>query len=206
MLALVWEACYKSPNFSYRTLNASMGTAARLAISSGMRFNSDDFSAFSSEFKMAYWGSCERFYTEAVEADNISACHALEHSLKRKPWIVKFENNLGSAHRASGRIACGSRFHWDNSYVTVTSFKDSDTLIACAPQRNSVVTRASIKEEERVPEEAQAVSYGDVPPVTRTINNPAKIYRLTREDLCPRQKELVVGAVACSVTFGTKTK
>ena len=110
--------------------------------------------------------------------------------MNRKPWIVKFDNNIGSAYRTGGRLAVGSQFSWWDCRgvmafrrnVTVTSFSDdSETLIACAPQTEPIENRMAAKEvmKELLQKEE---------PVTNTVNNPAKKYRFTRADLCPRKE------------------
>lgn len=179
MLYLVWKECNNSSIWSYNRLNRSMHNTVNLAIDSGTKFKQTDFDIFSSEFRMRYWGSYEDFYSQAVSSNNISACHALEHSLRRKPWIVKFQVDLLESHRQGGRIASGSRFYWDGKYVRVTSI-GKDELIACSYHTSSIEDRRASKEVINV--------FDETIPITNTVNNPEKRYRLTRADLRPPKR------------------
>ncbi|KKN14588.1 hypothetical protein LCGC14_0994490 [marine sediment metagenome] len=181
ILYLVWEECNNSSIWSYRRLNRSMHDAVTLAIDSGMKFKQTDFDTFSSKFRLGYWGSWEQFYSQAVSSNNLSACHALEHSLRRKPWIVLFQINLLDSYRQGGRIARGSRFYWDGKYVTVTSM-GKDELVACSYHTSSIEDRQIAKEVMN--------RLGDVSSDTKTVDNPAKKYRLTRLDLRPPKRRL----------------
>jgi len=148
LLELVWDQSHKSSMFSWRRLNQSMCEAMLLAIGSGMSFKKDDFSTMSKDFRMGYWGHAENFYTIAVTANNMSACHAIEEFLGRKPFIVKFPVEVASAYRQQGRIAVSTRFVWDNKWVTVTSFsEDGNALTACSYNVRKVEKRYKIKRQ-----------------------------------------------------------
>jgi len=139
-----------------------MHDALVLAVNSGMEFDIDDFGRIAHEFRMGYWADYEAIYTQAVKSNNISACHALEQHLKRKPFIAKFLTGLATygkgrnAYRQEGRIAVESRFTWAGQKVTVTSFsKDGESLIACSykvdptqPYQRKIDKRYQITREE----------------------------------------------------------
>ncbi len=139
LLAHVWQHANKSSLFSWERLNRSMHSALILAIDSGMKFDKDDFTKTSKDFRIAFWvGDGEGIYTQAVKSGNISACQSMETWLNRKPFIAKFPTDLStygvghSAHRKESRIAVGTQFMWDSKHVTVTSFsKDNESLTAC---------------------------------------------------------------------------
>jgi hypothetical protein len=138
LLQLVWGDCNRSPIFSWERLNSSMHTAALLAIDSGMWFDLDDFNKIAVTFRMGYWANVESLYAQAVKSNNMSACHALENTMNRKPFIAKFPINSTDqgkgrrAYRKEGRLALGSSFIWDGNRVEITSFaKDGESFIAC---------------------------------------------------------------------------
>lgn len=139
LLYHTWKHANNAPIFSWERLNRSMHGAVILAIDSGMRFDKDDFSKISKDFRMGYWADGEGIYSQAVKSGNISACQALETWFNRKPFIAKFPVDLRTygigrdALRKEGRIAVGTRFRWDGEYVRVTSFaNDGKSLTACA--------------------------------------------------------------------------
>jgi hypothetical protein len=139
LLSHVWKCANHSKIFSWERLNRSMHHALTLAIDCGMKFDLDDFNKFTSEFRMHYWCDFDGAYTQSVKSNNLSACHALENTLNRKPFIAKFSTSLGehivgrTAYRNESRIAVGTEFRWKNERVTVTSFaKDQSYIIACS--------------------------------------------------------------------------
>ena len=155
LLTLVWAECYKPPALSYRRLNAAMQDALRLAITSGMEFESHDFILMAHRFRADYWLDDEWFYSLAVGVGNISACQSYEQMMDRPPFIADQVDSLGEdyVHRKRGRLAVGCRFPWDGKMAEVTSFSGDGTyLIACAYlhvddsgyQRRKVVRRYKI--------------------------------------------------------------
>lgn len=155
LLEHVWRNALKTTRHSWERLNHSMADAMCLAIYSGMKFDTSDIDKVSQSFRMGYWGDGERFYTRAVKAGNISACHTLEKYLNRKPFIAKFnldywngDGYMRSPHRQSGRICVGCSFAWDGDRVTVTSFADDGSyFIACSYQPDN---RSKVKKMYRV--------------------------------------------------------
>ncbi len=132
----VWDHVCESTQHSWDRVNSSMAIVLALAISSGQRFDADDFHRIFSHFAGDRWGSFgtsawEQFYTLAVDSCNMSAVKSFETWAGRGPFIVDGYN--GVKHR----VSVGSQFPWDGVNVTVTSFaaKDdngSDTVIACS--------------------------------------------------------------------------
>lgn len=100
-----------------------------IAITSGFRFNRDDFILM--EKQIFYPGNdFEHFYTAACGEPhpNKSACRALEKYKKRPPYILK----QGRPKRGR-RIAVGSWFGWQGLRVKCTSFADDGSFIrACS--------------------------------------------------------------------------
>lgn len=92
LLTHVWR---ETEGGSWERLNGGMSAALRLAISTGMRFNPDDFQRFSEDFRSGRWiGDSEWCYSAACGSDrgdhggNPSAVQAYEKYRGRKPFIV----------------------------------------------------------------------------------------------------------------------
>ena len=122
LLKLVWQTS-KTPTRS--KLSQVMNEALKLVISSGMRFDVEDF-----EDDVANHYADEYHYSLAVRTNNLSAARAWEAYRKRKPF---FTNNVqyNSLQRARGRLIIGAEFFWEGRKVEVTSFAlNGDSLIA----------------------------------------------------------------------------
>ena len=165
LLSHVWKHAMEVTGHSWRRLNASMQDALHLAISSGMKFDRDDFIEIENRFRFGYWGGInnahnfgERWYSLSIEQSNLSASLAFEKWKGRKPFIFI---EIRSPFRKKGRLALGSRFHWKKEWVDVTSFaEDGSHLIACAFHRyvegrsrtvmhRHTITPQDLKEERR---------------------------------------------------------
>ena len=118
----VWTKSQEVTPFAWIRINQSMHEAVMLAITSGMRFGLTDFNRFFDSFRAGYWIGCshEMFYKAAVEAGNMTACHAYEHWQERKPFIIEDK-----------RVFVGHRFEWDGKKVKCSSIKQ-EYIIACA--------------------------------------------------------------------------
>lgn len=132
LVDLVWKHNREATGHSWQRLNSSMAASVRLAISAGMRFAVDDFASIYSGMRGGYWfGAGERFYTLAVEFDNISACQSYEAWKDRKPFIhggrrLAIDSEMDhwlsreDAHRL-GRLVVTS-FASDGSYLTAVTY------------------------------------------------------------------------------------
>ncbi len=96
---------------SWRDVNEARQAAVTLALKSDMRFGREDFNYFSTQWGSARWLNHETAYREACEHNNVSACQALEHTLKRPPFIF-----------TEARLHVGSKLRWAGYSVEVTSF------------------------------------------------------------------------------------
>jgi len=156
LATLVWNGTNEVTSHSWPRLNTAMSSAVHLAISSGMRFNLKDFNYMSKHLRIHYWAGedpTERFYAEACTTPNMSACHSLEHWMKREPFILKPSESL----KYSGRIYIGADFEWKGELVFCTSFaEDNSRLTACSyhepPEDNlylkKILHRHSITHED----------------------------------------------------------
>jgi hypothetical protein len=114
---------------SWQRLNTALQMTLNAGIIAGMIFGEDDFKNICSNFKGGYWfgvdtDTCfgEKFYSLAVEHNNLSACQSFENWKKRKPFRL---NNK--------RICIHSVFDWKGMRVCCTSFADDGSyIIACA--------------------------------------------------------------------------
>lgn len=145
MLQIVWENANKAMGFSWQRLNSSMQDALSLAISAGMRFDPGDFKYIAENFRFDYWGGSdghmfgERYYRQACNEPNKSACRAFEKWRSREPFIADNVNTgryWGDSKMLSrSRLAIGFEFYWNGETVTVTSFSiDGSYLTACSYQ------------------------------------------------------------------------
>ncbi len=109
----VWDHNSAAAPWSWRRVNAAMHGAVNLSINAGLKFAVSDFAVIAKDFRMGYWGHSEQFFAVAVQADNISACQAIEAHLNRKPFT--FEGT---------RVYVRRQFFWNGQRVTCTSFAD----------------------------------------------------------------------------------
>ena len=127
-----WDHANKATAFSWTRLNQSMHASLSLAITSGQRFDVDDFRKIFDDFRGKRW-SCgqERYFGSAVRCGNMSAIQSFEAFAERGPFIVDKPSG------ARGRVVIGSRFDWRGAVVFVTSFagkneRGDETVIVCA--------------------------------------------------------------------------
>ena len=132
LLSCVWLGRNVALGHSWERVNVSMRDALCLAISSGMRFEREDWENMA-KWRPRFWRRTEDMYSRAVFIGNRSAAITMERSLGRKPFIVDNANG-----RARDRVAVGSRLLWHfwkgdkcvgNEWLRVTSIC-GDTLIA----------------------------------------------------------------------------
>jgi len=124
LCAHVWKNVAGANSLSWQRLNHSMHRALSLAITSGMRFERDDFNRLMKDFRGGYWVGAghELLYSEAVKARNRSACRSYEHWQERKPIFLE-----------NARMFVGRQFIWQNTRVRCTSI-GTDHLIAVVPK------------------------------------------------------------------------
>lgn len=138
LLQITWEGTNEVTEHSWERLSTSMGRALALAIESGMRFDTDDFSYIDENFHPGYWvGTGEGYYAKAIIFGNRSACLAFESWKKRPPFIT--DNVTIPAWRTPrknfvrGRLAIGVEFYFNGEKAIVTSFApDGSHLVACS--------------------------------------------------------------------------
>jgi hypothetical protein len=114
---------------SWQRLNTALAMTLNAGIIAGMFFDEDDFKNICANFKGGYWFGCdrdncygERFYSLAVEHNNLSACKSFESWKNRKPFKLDGK-----------RICIHFVFEWQDLRVCCTSFDDDGSyLIACA--------------------------------------------------------------------------
>jgi hypothetical protein len=134
-LAHVMHVWGNAPTRSWTIFNNAMYSALVNAITSKMRFEEGDFKHLADYASLGRWGGdLERLYSRACGdergSENPSAVAALEHFLKRKPFIWAEET------KAPQRLYVGATFTWDGERVTVTSFNDkAATIVACSYKR-----------------------------------------------------------------------
>lgn len=160
LCAHVWKSTAESSRFSWQRLNQSMHGAVHLAITSGMRFDREDFELLMKDFRGGYWigAGHEMLYAAAVRTRNVSACHAYEQWQGRRP--ILFEKT---------RMFVGRQFIWQRLRVRCTSIA-SDHLTAVAPkgweegkehfnhkpERVFRITREQIREAGKIAEQPVA--------------------------------------------------
>jgi hypothetical protein len=164
LLAHVWKHEGDGMGKSWARINDAMQMALKLAITSGMKFDPEDFASFSKDFNSGYWiGDGEHYYAMACARDrqhgaNASAYQSYEHWRGRKPFIVAEEAREGATRI---RLCVGQRFDWHiklktEAKVIVTSFDDHATqpcLIACSYKdaaRSKIDKRFKITHEDIV--------------------------------------------------------
>lgn len=148
LLTHFWERALRVRPFSDRRFSSTLHDALDLAIKGGLTFDKDDCSKFKDEFALGggyfreqFLSFSDEFYTKAIIAGNISACHSFEHYVERKPFI---KNNVDHPYswlnsmpgrwditRPRDRLGLGSKFTWQEEIVTVTSFDDKNGRIIC---------------------------------------------------------------------------
>lgn len=148
LLTVVWDGVGgRFRGDSWRKTNRSLQDALNLAISSGMKFELDDFKYINKNFRPWYWMGNdghmlgERYYFIAVRERNTSAAIAFEVWKGRKPFIADNVETLphwgGSCRFERSRLACGCQFYWNGEKVAVTSFSEDGTyLVACSYKDN----------------------------------------------------------------------
>lgn len=129
----VWENVSTK---SWQRFDGALSSALRNAVRSGMTFGLNDFRYMADKLRMSRWiGEIDRIYSIACGSDrgkeNPSAVAAIEHYLKREPFIWAEEV------KTPGRLHVGSDFTWNGERVTVTSFDDkAKSLTACSYKAN----------------------------------------------------------------------
>ncbi len=161
LLQHMWHRVNKPTN-SWERINHSMHQALCLAITSGYRFEPDDFAVAYEAFQGGHWFTAatnEYLYGLAIRSVNLSAALSFEHWKGRPPFIA---DDVGNRKRE--RLAVGSQFHWKGSRVKVTSFAD-DHLTACSYKDDRegkvahlyLITPADIKVDRKQRKEFKAV-------------------------------------------------
>lgn len=128
-LGCLWAHKFEAARHSWVALNAGLSDALCLAIKLGLRFDAEDFAYLNTHLGFGYWCGAdnaknhgERFYTEAIEAGNLSACQAFEHYRHRTPFFVQ-----------GTRLHLGALVPWEGCQTLVTSFDDADHVVTlCA--------------------------------------------------------------------------
>lgn len=182
LLTHVWKHEGHGLGQSWGRVNDAMGSALKLAIKAGLRFDPDDFKTFSKDFRSGRWiGDAEWCYSRACGGEyndhggNPSAVQSFEAWRGRKPFIVRFEPN----DKTPKRLYVGAQFKWADKgelrLVHVTSFNDTkQTCIAVEYEpgsnrskisRRHTITHDKIKEyhsllreSEKQPAENEVVS------------------------------------------------
>jgi len=150
LLTHVWSRGRRVKPFSEARFRSTLHDALELAIIGGLNFDIDDCSKFSNAFS---WGAGyykeqllsfdESSYAKAIVASNTSACHSFEKYRNRKPFITnQVDHNYQLLRSMPGRwditrprdrLGIGSKFTWQGTKVTVTSFDDKNgKVIACS--------------------------------------------------------------------------
>ena len=150
LLTHFWKCALRARPFSDRRFSATLHDALDLAIKGGLTFDKDDCSKFKDEFalgagyfKEQFLSFNDNFYTKAIIASNISACHSFEHFRNRKPFIVNIVDHpfdllqgmpgKWDITRPRDRLGLGSKFTWQGEKVTVTSFDDKNAkIVSCS--------------------------------------------------------------------------
>lgn len=120
-VGIVWDHANEVKPHSWNVLNAALHSALRTAIVSCMRFGKDDFIEINKRYRFARWAGVngemwgEGYYSEAVEADNRSACIAFEKLKERKPFMLDGK-----------RLAVGVRFNWWEKWPKVPANVDPE--------------------------------------------------------------------------------
>ena len=129
-MSLIYHRSWESGGESYRRLNSGLNYALSAAISTGMKFDRDDFDYITKYFGFYHWCgqdrhmSGERYYQTAIESGNISAAISFERAMKRKAFLYGIPKK---------RLYVYARFTWKSEQVTATSIsEDGIYLIACS--------------------------------------------------------------------------
>jgi hypothetical protein len=138
-LSHVWKHSQEVTSHSWLKLNHAMHETLMLAVTSGMRFDTDDFGEMARLFNLGYWcGDLEYCYQRAVIYRNSSAYQAYEKHRNRKPFIMagaSWSGHTGDGPAGEGlaRLFVGAKFTWHGEKVTVTSFNDTKgSFTACS--------------------------------------------------------------------------
>ena len=112
-LTAAWNGACTTGQDSWRRINNAMIDSLRTAISSGMRFDKQDFNLIREHFRPQYWmapgsGGYEIIYANAVQEGNISAAQSFETWKGRKPFITYGVLNPKSEDEI--RLAVGFQF------------------------------------------------------------------------------------------------
>ena len=150
LLIHFWKCALRVRPFSDRRFSSTLHDALDVTIQGGLTFDKDDCAKFKDEFalgggyfKEQFLSFNDEFYTKAIIAGNISACHSFEHCVGRKPFMA---NNVDHPYhwlksmpgrwditRPRDRLGLGSKFTWRGKKVTVTSFDDKNgKIIVCS--------------------------------------------------------------------------
>lgn len=152
----LWDHAFGATRKSWRTYNASLNDALRLAVRSGMVFGVDDFSVMSDVMNVHYWWGQteERFYTLAVESKNLTACRAWEKYKDRRPFTA-----------AGKRLAVGSELKWNGLPYRLTSFSvDGKEATFCLYSRDELGRRKVKSRLVLTPSEIRASRKRPAPP------------------------------------------
>ena len=164
LLEHVWENEGHKQERSWDRLNHSMYAALKLAITSLMRFDRDDFEKIAQDFRIGYWGGNERhmcgenFYTAACAGtygQNMSACLSFEQWKQRKPFLVL----RSQSENVKVRVHIGASFEWPDwktkvmRRLCVTSFSEDATYFTAVQRewdsgRQKVKKRFNINHEQ----------------------------------------------------------
>jgi hypothetical protein len=138
-LQLIWDNASKAGGDSWRRYNASLSSGLSLAITSGMKFGSGDFTIISERYRPEYWmrlGSDdgEGYFREAVLNNNVSAAVAFEKWQDREPFICNgIRTSDGNYFEGERRLFIGAWFNWNGERVCATKFvPEKDSIRACS--------------------------------------------------------------------------
>lgn len=170
LIDFVWRKSFECKRHSWDGFNSTMRSTLNLAITSGMRFDLDDFQYIADNYRLGYWAYSEganmygeEYYSLAIIDNNFKAIQSFESWKNRKPFI--FNNVTGGRYgyremslRKRSRIFARSTFKWKDEVVRVTSFSESgEYIIAC--------------------------SYMEKDPEIHSTNNVKKRYKITPKEL-----------------------
>lgn len=109
LLQATWNGCNSGGWWSWRNYNARLRDTIHLAVRGRFRFDLEDFTFIDEHFRPGFWLTWhEGLYGEAIRYQNQSCIAALEHYLKRDPFIIQ----SGGYYRGDWRLHVGCTLYW----------------------------------------------------------------------------------------------
>ncbi len=160
--------------------NAARRAALMLAIQGRMEFGLDDFKWWEAHEWFYINDGWEVYYAAACKAKNLSACKAIEHRLRRQPFVWEGK-----------RLFVGHRyvFRWQGELVTATRFDDTKGVIILCSYYTFEELKAK-HEVKQLGKLGEGIANGEAvrfdPPPHRSVVK--KVFRVTSAEMKAAEK------------------